>query len=164
MQIVSTNEPDELTHLVRLGLAPLLLEVHQLAYAVPRKDAMAPAASDLLKPEGPNQIDQITKVDVANMTAEGTLKESARPHVDDSTDGVCHSTGHPTRRVFGRSSNSPPEWSSLASVLLVDLEDDLAGALHCPVNVVTTKEMRSHDHLGHRVTRDRLPLDLAARD
>lgn len=46
-------------------------------------------------------------------------------------------------------------------VQVVDLEEDLAAVLGCPVDVVTTTEVASNELFRHRVYRDRRPLPLA---
>ncbi|PSL08451.1 hypothetical protein CLV30_101423 [Haloactinopolyspora alba] len=44
----------------------------------------------------------------------------------------------------------------------VDLADEIAAALGCPVDVVTTKELASNELLQRRVNRDLRPLEVAA--
>ncbi|MGH3966794.1 MAG: nucleotidyltransferase family protein, partial [Mycobacterium sp.] len=44
----------------------------------------------------------------------------------------------------------------------VGLEDDLAEFLACPVDVITTRELKSNDLLRRRVNRDRRRLEVAA--
>lgn len=44
----------------------------------------------------------------------------------------------------------------------VGLEDDLAELLACPVDVITTRELKSNDLLQRRVNRYRRKLDIAA--
>ncbi|MFI5502715.1 helix-turn-helix domain-containing protein [Nocardia asteroides] len=50
-----------------------------------------------------------------------------------------------------------------ASVIdIFGLDEDLAGVLGCPVDVVTTTEVDSNDLMRRGVKRDRLPLEFAA--
>lgn len=50
-----------------------------------------------------------------------------------------------------------------ASVVdILGLDEDLSAALGCPVDVVTTAELRSNDLLRRGVNRHRRPLDVAA--
>lgn len=44
----------------------------------------------------------------------------------------------------------------------VGLEDDLAELLACPVDLITTRELKSNDLLRRRVNRDRRQLEIAA--
>ncbi|HEU0190412.1 MAG TPA: nucleotidyltransferase domain-containing protein [Mycobacterium sp.] len=44
----------------------------------------------------------------------------------------------------------------------VGLEDDLVELLACPVDVITTRELKSNDLLRRRVNRHRRPLEIAA--
>lgn len=88
MQIVPADERHDLSHLVRLGLALALLEVHQLLHVRARKHAMTTPAADLLKSEGDDEPHQIVEVDVANATTKDALQESSRLHVGERNDGV----------------------------------------------------------------------------
>jgi len=74
--------------------------------------------------------------------------------------------------VFGsvaRGDNGPSSdldlWVELnadASIVqVVDLEEDLAAVLGCPVDVVTTTAVASNELFRHRVYRDWRPLPLA---
>jgi hypothetical protein len=88
LQIVPADQCRDLTDLVALGLALLLLEVDQLRSRRPDEHAMAPPAAYLSQAKGNNEAHQITEVDVCDVASEHAVEEARRLHDDDGNDAL----------------------------------------------------------------------------